>query len=118
MIYIAASVVLMVFAIAATTLINNRNASQTDIRAKASAQAGVVYEGIVNAVDMTTGTLMVESLTPEKGGLPLSGIWTVLVPSTVSIGALSPGTAILVTVDAQKFNMKTHTIEAKNVVAK
>jgi len=118
MIYIVVSVVLLIGAIAATSIINSRQSSQTDIRAKASATTGVVYQGIVNAVDLGKGVLMVESLKPEKGGMALSGVWTVTVPSTISLGAFSPGTAVNVTVDSKKFNIQTKTIEAKNVVAK
>jgi len=118
MIYIGISVILLMGAIAATSIINSRQSSQTDIRAKASTTTGVVYQGIVNSVDFGKGVLLVESLKPEKGGMALSGVWTVLVPTTVSLGQFSAGTGVNITVDSKKFDIQTKTIEAKNVTAK
>jgi len=116
--YIAGSVILLIVAIAATSYINSSASSKTDIRAKASVQTGVVYEGIVNSVDTGAGTLLVESVKPQNGGMALSGTWTVLIPPTVSLGEFSAGMGVLITVDSKKFNIQTHTVEAKNVVGK
>jgi len=108
----------MIIAIAVTSFINSNANSKTDIRAKASVQTGVVYEAIVNSIDQGAGTLTVESVTPKNGGLALIGTWTVLVPSNIPLDEFSGGMNVLITVDAQKFNIKTHIIEAKNVSAK
>ena len=118
MLYIAFSVVLLIVAIAVTSFINNRPASETDIRAKASLQTGLTYNGIVNSVDPSTGALVLESLTPTDNGMALSGTWTVQAPSDVSLGSVSVGSKVQVTVDSQTFNIQSHTMGVKKIEVK
>jgi len=118
MIYIGISVVLLLGAIVATSVINSQPSSEADIRAKASLQAGIVYEGIVNSIDTSGQTLIVESLKPKDGGMALTGIWTVQVPSTLSLSGISIGSDVQLTVDSKTFDIQNHSMQVKNIVAK
>ena len=118
MIYIGISVVLLLGAIVATSVINSQPSSEADIRAKASLQAGIVYEGIVNSIDTSGQTLIVESLKPKDGGMALTGIWTVKVPSTLSLSGISIGSDVQLTVDSKTFDIQNHSMQVKNIVAK
>lgn len=118
MLYIAFSVVLLIIAIAVTSFINSKPASETDIRAKASLQTGLTYNGIVNSVDPSTGVLVLESLTPTDNGMALSGTWTVQAPSDVSLSSVSVGSKVQVTVDSQTFNIQAHTMGVKKLEVK
>jgi hypothetical protein len=118
MVYIAGSVILLVAAIAATSIINNRPSTEADIRAKASLQTGVVYEAIVRSVDAGTGVVTVESLKPKDKGMTLSGIWTVQLPTAVSLSGISTGTNVQITVDSKTFDIQNRTMSAKKVEVK
>jgi len=118
MLYITISIVLLLVAIAATSLINNRPSSEGDIRAKASLQTGLTYEGMVNSVDASTGTLVMENLKPTDNGMALSGTWNVTVPSDTSLAGVSPGTTVLITIDSKTFNIQNHSMGAKKVEVK
>jgi len=117
MLYIAGSVILLVVAIAATSYINSRPATEGDIRAKASLQTGLTYEATVNSVD-TSGTLVVENLKPTDNGMALTGTWNVTVPSDTSLAGISAGTNIQLTIDSKTFNIQTRTMGAKKVEIK
>jgi hypothetical protein len=118
MLYIAGSVILLVVAIAATSIINNRPSSEADIRAKASLQTGLTYEAIVNSVDASTGTLIVENLKPTDNGMALTGTWSVTMPSDMSLTGITAGTSVQITIDSKTFNIQTHTLGAKKVEVK
>ena len=118
MLYITISIVLLLLAIAATSLINNRPSSEEDIRAKASLQTGLTYEPMVNSVDASTGTLVVENLKPTDNGMALSGTWNVTVPSGTSLAGLSAGTTVQITIDSKTFNIQNHTMGVKKVEIK
>ena len=118
MLYIAGSIILLVVAIAVTSIINNRPSSEADIRAKASLQTGLTYEAIVNSVDASTGTLVVENLKPTDNGMALSGTWNVTIPSDISLVGVSAGTNIQLTIDSKTFNIQTRTMGAKKVELK
>ena len=115
MIYIALSVIFLITAIAVTSVINSRASTQTDVRAKASVQAGVIYEGIVNSIDLATNTFVIESLKPVDNGMILSGIWNVQAPSTVSLSDVSIGVRVQITVDSKSFDIQNHTMSVKKV---
>ena len=118
MLYIAVSVILLVLAIAATSLINSRPASETDIRAKASLQTGLVYDGIVNSINTSSQTVVLESLNPIDNGMALSGNWTIQVPSTVSLSGISIGSKIQITVDSKTFDIQNRTMGVKKIEIK
>ena len=119
MLYIIGSIILLVIAIAATAFINNRPSSQTDIRAKASLQTGVVYEGIVTSVNASEGILVVENLTPEgNSSMILSGTWNVRIPSNTSLDRISAGVKVQLTVDSKTFDIQNKTMDAKKIEIK
>jgi|GEM_PF-6682394 len=115
MLYIAGSVILLVVAIAATSYINNRPVTEGDIRAKASLQTGLTYEAMVNSVDTSTGTLVLENLKPTDNGMALSGTWNVKVPSDISLTGISTGTTVQITIDSKTFDIQSRTMGAKKV---
>lgn len=118
MTYIAVSVALLILAIAVTSVINSRPASEADIRAKASLQAGLVYEGMVNSIDPTTGILAVDNLKPIDNGMALSGVWNIEVPSGISTAGVTSGSKIQITIDSPTFNIQTHTMGVKKLEVK
>lgn len=115
MLYIAGSVILLGIAIAVTSFINSRPASQIDIRAKASVESGLVYEGIVSSIDAATGTLSVDSLKPIGSGVTLNGTWTVQVPSGIPSNNMSVGAKVRMTVDSKSLNIQSRTMSVKKI---
>jgi hypothetical protein len=115
MIYIALSVVFMVIAIAATSFINNRAASGTDIRARASVQTGLEYQGTVVSADPTNRTVSLENLKPVNTGMALAGTWTANIPSDLSMDGLTGGVRVQIIVDSQTFSIQNRSMGVKKI---
>jgi len=118
MLYITVSIILLLVAIAATSLINSRPSSEGDIRAKASLQTGLTYEAMVNSVDSSAGTMVVENLKPTDNGMALTGTWNVTISSDTSLAGVSAGATVLITIDSKTFDIQNHTMGAKKVELK
>ena len=120
-IYFFGSVLLIVSAIVATSILNNTsNAGSQDVRARASVTSLMRLTAIVESVDETKGLVIVNGLqftgsTPE--GLQsvarnTGGVWNVTVSGSVNLGILGPGTRVELQVNPTTFNITQRSLTA------
>ena len=113
-IYFFGSVLLIVSAIVATSILNNTsNAGSQDVRARASVTSLMRLTAIVESVDETKGLVIVNGLqftgsTPE--GLQsvarnTGGVWNVTVSGSVNLAVLGPGSRVELQVNPTTFNI-------------
>jgi len=122
--YFFGSVMLIVTAIVATTILN-RTASEKpqDVRARASVTSLMRMTAIVETIDETKGVIVVNGLqfsgsTPE--GLQsiarnTGGTWNVTVSGNVNLGTVGPGSRIELQVNPSSFNIAGRTLTAASI---
>ncbi len=115
MLYIAGSVVLLILAIAATSIINSRTANDTDIRARASVQSGLEYEATISTIDFGNRTLTVDALKPLDNNMALAGTWSVQVASDISMEGLSEGARVKLIIDSKEFSIQNRSMGVKKI---
>ncbi len=118
LIYIGASLALIIVAILFTTIINNlKNTSGTsvDIRTRASAPSLVRVTGRVSEVKESDGTVIVDELRFKDSTKNL-GTWTVTPPPAFSLLSLFPGANITITVDPPTMMAQSRTLTATEIV--
>lgn len=120
-IYFFGSVLLIITAIIATSILNNTsNAGSQDVRARASVTSLMRLTAIIESVDETKGLVMVNGLqftgnTPE--GLQsiarnTGGTWNVTVSGSINLGALGPGSRVELQVNPTTFNITQRSLTA------
>ncbi len=121
--FIGGSVLLIMFAVAATAIVNTtQNSGQTsaDIRAKAGVTATLRTTGTVTLVDNAAGKIVVNNLrfVESTGGVGNSnlGSWTVTPPPGFNFGSVSAGNTVTVTIDPSTFLTTYHTVTATQIV--
>lgn len=117
--YIGASVIFIVFAIAATAFFNrsSQGSSGADLRAKAGATSSLKMTGVVSSVDIGKGVLVVGDLRFASSEQPQNlGVWTVAPPPGFTLATASPGATVTITIDPQTFLAATHTVTATQII--
>lgn len=120
-IYFFGSVLLIITAIIATSILNNTsNEGSQDVRARASVTSLMRLTAIVASVDETKGLAIVNGLqftgsTPE--GLQsvarnTGGTWNVTVSGSVNLAVLGPGTRVELQVNPTTFNITQRSLTA------
>lgn len=121
-IYFFGSVLLIVTAIVATSILNRTNniAGSQDVRARASVTSLMRMTAIVENIDETKGVIIINGLqfsgsTPE--GLQniarnTGGAWDVTVSGNVNLGTIGPGSRAELQVNPTTFNITEHSLTA------
>ena len=113
--YIISTVTFIFLGIILTTVINKTKSS--DVRAKASATAGIEATAVVSSVDSETNAIKVDELTFASSKTNL-GSWTITPPSSFLLSSIIVGNAIKLTIDPTHFDIQTHTLTAKKIQKK
>lgn len=119
LVYIGASFILIVFAIAATAFFNrsSQSSSAADLRAKAGVTSSLKMTGAVSSVDIGKGVLVVGDLRFASSEQPQNlGVWTVTPPPEFTLATASPGATVTITIDPQTFLAATHTVTATRII--
>jgi len=123
-IYFFGSVLLIVSAIVATSILNTTsNAGSQDVRARASVTSLMRMTAIVETIDETKGVIVVNGLqfsgsTPEglqNIGRNTGGTWNVTVSGNVNLGTVGPGSRIELQVNPSSFNIAGRTLTAASI---
>jgi hypothetical protein len=93
------SVALILFAIIFVAILGKiqNKGSESDVRARASTNSGVVVEGVIDSVDPTTGIMMVSSVHfPEQDPSKIKsmGNWTITLPTEYDSGSIYNGARV------------------------
>lgn len=121
-IYFFGSVLLIVTAIVATSILNRTNniAGSQDVRARASVTSLMRLSAIVESVDETKGLVIVNGL-QFTGNAPeglqsvarnTDGTWNVTVSGSVNLAVLGPGSRVELQVNPTTFNIAKHSLTA------
>lgn len=117
LLYIGGSLMLILAAIAVTTILNrtSNSADGVDVRAKAGVANTLQLTGIVASVSQSTGTLAVDNVMfASSTNNDNLGLWTVSSP-LVDLSTFPVGSKITLTVDATTFLVTTHTMTATQI---
>jgi hypothetical protein len=116
------SIVLIVLAIGLVTLLertSSSTATSTDVRARAAVAKTLQVNATVISVDETKGLITVSDLyfadVSRSGEAKNLGTWVVTPPPTFGVGSLSPGTSVVIGVDAASFLVSEHTLTAVTI---
>ncbi len=118
LLYIAVSVGLIVAAIAATAILNkSKENASSDIRAKAGVASTLRMTGTVAAVDSTKGTFTLADMrfASSESNTTL-GTWIVTPPPEFSLGSLSAGTQLTMTIDPTTMLTQSSTVMATQII--
>jgi hypothetical protein len=111
--YIIVTLAVVIFGIMLTSMIGQLKPNKTtDVRARASASTGLKINGTVAEVNPDSGSFTVTNAAFDESKAKLTGTWTVQYPTTFNAGTLSPGSGVLLTIDAQQFNIQAKTMTA------
>ncbi len=119
--YLAGSVILIIAAIAVTTVVNRFQPSDSsgDIRTKAGTSNSLQFTGIISTVDENKGIFTVDNLQfaykSTADNASLLGSWTVTPSPGVNLTSILPGTKIAITVVPSTFLIRTHTVTATQI---
>src|SRR3989344_729131 len=124
--YLFGSVLLILSAIIATTILGSIKSSPEDIRARAGNGAGIRFTAVVSSVDETNGTVTVTNVVFAgvdvsifgAQGVPqaaLKGDWVVTTSGEANLGMLSQGTKVEVFADPGTIDIAKHTLTAKKI---
>lgn len=121
--YLIATVGLVIAAILTSAIINatrDKQASPTDIRARAGATNTLKLIGTVSSVDEVQRALMVDDVQFAQesiSGAPKNlGTWTVTPPFQFSLGTAYPGASVQFAVDAKTFDVASRSVVATEVI--
>ncbi len=115
------SVLLIVLAIVVVAVIDrNGSGSGSDIRARAGQVFTLKLTGVVNSIDETAGTITVSSVQfdseSRSGEAKDLGEWLITPPADFNYASVSPGTPVLIGVDAKTFQVTSHKLTAVTLV--
>ncbi len=117
------SVVLIILAIGMVAILDRTggtNNENTDVRARAAISKTLQVNGTVDSYDETNGTITVSRVyladTSRAGDAKDLGTWIVTAPETFSVSSVSPGSNVLIGVDAKTFLAAKHTMTAVTIV--
>ena len=123
--YFFGSVMLIVTAIVATSILNRTNniAGSQDVRARASVTSLMRLSAIVESIDETKGLVIVNGLqftgsTPEalqSAARNSGGAWNVTVSGSVNLGSLGPGSRVELQVSPASFNIAERMFTAASI---
>lgn len=117
LLYVVIIIGLIVSAVAATTIVNHSQSGSSDLRAKAGVATTLRMTGTVITVDSTKGTFALANVrfaTSESN--TTLGTWTVTPPPGFSLGSLSAGTQITMTVDPTTMLATNSTVTATQII--
>lgn len=118
LVYVGSSLALIIVAIVFSSFLNRREPAETsssDIRARANAPGLIKVTGLVNEVNETEGTILVENLAFEDATKSL-GTWTVTAPISFSVSSAFPGAKLVITVDPPTMMAQSRTLTATEIV--
>ena len=113
--YIISTVTFLFLGIILTSVINKTKSS--DVRAKASATAGIEATAVITSVDSETNTIKVDGLTFASSKTSL-GSWTITPPSSFLFSSIIVGNNIALKIDPAHFDIQNHTLTAKEIKKK
>lgn len=119
-IFFVGSVFFVLLGILVITILSTRqsNTDTQDVRARAAVSAALKFTGVVNSIDDSSGTLIVDDLQFENAqeGTKSLGTWTVTPPASFNLSSVSPGSRVTISVVAETFIATSHTMEATAIV--
>ncbi|MBI3577204.1 hypothetical protein HY086_04160 [Candidatus Gottesmanbacteria bacterium] len=116
--YVVVIIGLIIAGVAATTLLNRaKEGASSDIRAKAGVANTLRISASVAAVDSAKGVFTVTNLhfASSQTGANM-GTWTVTPPPGFSLGSLSPGAQLTMTIDPTTMLAESHTVTATQII--
>jgi hypothetical protein len=118
LVYIGGSLLLVVVAIAITTILNRTSSPTTqgeDIRAKAGSTNTMQVKGVVSEVDAPGSKLKLDNVTfVSSDNSSNLGLWTVSAPQ-VDLSTLPVGSKVILTIDSATFLISAHTMTATQI---
>ena len=115
LLYIGISLFAIFLGIVSISVINRVKSGSSEVRARASATAGVKYIGSVVANNPDSGTVIVTDVQPYNNLTLNFGQWTVSPPSGYNYATYPVGTNITMTVDPKTFAIDKRTFTAKEI---
>jgi hypothetical protein len=121
--FIFGSITLILLAIALVAILNKNTPSGTpvDVRARAGTQATLKFTGTVTSVSEAKGTIEVANFqisdTSRSGNPQNLGDWTVTAPADFNLLTVSPGTGVIIGVDASTLSVTSHEVTALTLTA-
>lgn len=112
------SVLLIIIAIAITTIVEKNASSKdasTDVRARAAVSATLELIGSLSSIDFESNVFILDSVKFPGNDEQSLGTWTVTPPGGFSLSSLTAGKKIRIKVDASTFLATSHTVRAMEV---
>jgi hypothetical protein len=117
-VFIFGSIVLILLGMALVAIIGKSTPAgpSSDIRARAGTQTALKFVGVVASVDEVKGTIQVTGVkladSSRSGVAQNYGDWTVTAPPEFNFASVSPGTSVIIGIDASTFIITSHAVSA------
>ncbi len=117
-VYVAVIIGLIIAAVAVTAVVNRtKDGQSSDLRAKAGVTTTLRMTGTVAAVDESKGSFSLANVqfASSESNATL-GMWTVTPPPGFSVGSLSAGTQITMSIDPTTMLAESSTVTATQII--
>lgn len=120
--FLVGSVVLILLAVALVAILDRSSptSNSSDVRARATSKQALTLIGTVASVDEKNGIVQVDNVqftdNSRAGSAQNLGSWKVTAPVGFNFASVSPGSTVTIGVDAQTFQITSHSMSALTLV--